>query len=36
MFYNDVSLEECQDLPEILKPAEVAEFCAFTRIPSIN
>lgn len=26
MFYNDVSLEECQDLPEILKPTEVAEF----------
>ena len=26
MFYNDVFPEECQDLPEILKPTEVAEF----------
>lgn len=26
MLYDDVSPEECQDLPEILKPAEVAEF----------
>ena len=26
MLYDDVSPEECQDLPEILKPTEVAEF----------
>ncbi|WP_295343168.1 helix-turn-helix domain-containing protein [uncultured Subdoligranulum sp.] len=26
MFYYDVSPEEFQDLPEILKPTEVAEF----------
>ena len=26
MLYNDVSPEEFQDLPEILKPTEVAKF----------
>lgn len=26
MFYDDIFPGECQDLPEILKPIEVAEF----------
>lgn len=26
MLYDDVSPEECRDLPEVLKPTEVAEF----------
>ena len=26
MLYNNVFPEECRDLPEILKPTEVAEF----------